>query len=304
MKNQQPRISIIIPARNEGARVVSAIRSFARGRSHTFPLEFVIVDDASDDNCCAGLENIFDTHRDLVTVKVLRLNVWSGIPIARNRGAFAATAPVLAITDANVVASPGWDIPVFRDLRPRRALCGVIADMASQWKGMGCTLEIPSMGTKWLSASETYNGFIPIMPEAATVIPADLFRQLGGYDTAMPVYGACEPEFSLRLWLSGAEIVAAPGIVYSHRFRPEGERAPFLKQIETVLIQNYLRFGLLYLNSREIVELFSHYASKTSPTHFQRALEAVGRGDVWQRREHLRQNLRYDFAWFRRRFGI
>jgi glycosyltransferase involved in cell wall biosynthesis len=299
-----PAISIIIPVRNEGARAAKTILSFAAGRSHLFPVEFVIVDDASGDGCCDNLQNLLGRERDAVTIKVIKMAVWRGIPLCRNTGAFAAQAPILFITDANVEACAGWDIPVFRDLLPGRVLCATIADMASSWRGYGCTLHIPSMGTQWLASPDAFGGLVPVAPEAATVIHSKLFRRLGGYDTGMPAYGASEPEFSVRVWLSGAEIVAAPGIVLKHRFRPAAERRPFMKMIEPLLLQNYLRFGLLYLNEPGIVKLMAHYSGQSMCAHFSKALRNLEAGDIWQRRRHLRQQLKYDFGWYSKCFGL
>ena len=303
MKTVTPAISIIIPARNEGEMVKKAILSFAAGRSHKFPIEFVIVDDASADGCCHGVQYLLGAEKDAATVTVIRMQQWSGIPVSRNTGAFAARAPILFITDANVEACAGWDIPVFRDLLPERALCGVVADASSAWKGYGCALQMPAMGTQWLPAPGIFGDSVPVMPEAATVIHASLFRRLGGYDTAMPAYGACEPEFSVRLWLSGAQIAIAPGILLRHRFRPQAARQEFLKLIAPVLVQNYLRFGMLYLVGPDLARLMQHYAAHATPAHFRQALHNLEASDVYARREHLRRQLEHGFAWYKERFN-
>src|ERR1700733_5614353 len=94
-----PLISIVIPVRNEGRRLRQTILSFLQGRSRPIPIEFVIVDDASDDGCCEGICEL-STHRS--PIKIIRLDNWSGIPFARNTGANHAEAPILFITDANV----------------------------------------------------------------------------------------------------------------------------------------------------------------------------------------------------------
>ena len=298
-----PVISVIMPARNEGARVGQALRSFAMGRSALFPLEIVVVDDASEDGCCNGLENLLSWERDQAYVRVIRLNRWSGIPYARNRGAGEARGSTLFITDANVEASPGWDIPVRRDLRPDRALCATIADRSSSWRGYGCLLDLPSMGVRWICAPFLFGRHVPISPCTGMVIPAALFRLTGGYDTAMPIYGAAEPEFSVRLWLRGAEIIQCPDLVLTHRFRPPGERQPFLEQIADIQMQNYLRFGILYLDEAGIIRLLHHYQC-AAPARFQKALRHLAATDVWARRQHLRDRLAHDFSWYMRRFQL
>src|SRR5437868_4360047 len=104
----QPAISVVIPARNEGIRIARTIESLAARRSQLFPLEFIVVDDASEDRCCSQLEELL-AWDDTISVRVIRLEKWSGIPYARNLGATYARAPILLITDANVESCSGWD---------------------------------------------------------------------------------------------------------------------------------------------------------------------------------------------------
>lgn len=297
-----PIISIVMPARNEGERVAKAITSFADRRSSLFPVEFIIVDDASDDGCCYGLENLLSRETDAAVIKVIRLDNWSGIPYARNIGAANATSPVLFITDANVEACLHWDIPVFRDLVPNRALCATIADKGSRWQGYGCMLDLPSMGIQWLRDPQALGGYVPVSPCTGTVLSSSLYRKLGGYDTAMPVYGAAEPEFSVRLWLYGGEIVTCPDLILTHRFRPAEERRPFLEQIASIQLKNYIRFGLLYLDERGITRMLDHY-KKSKPQQSLKCLYQAETEGVWERRRHLRKSLRRDFKWFLQYFN-
>ena len=299
----RPTISVVIPARNEGQRLAAAVCSIAAGRSWLFPLEIVVVDDASSDGCCEAVRDLFTWARDRVYLRVIRLETWSGIPYARNRAAFAARGQVLFITDANVVFQSGWDLPIIRRLRPQVVLCATIADAASPFRGYGCYLEFPSLGVWWLRSPNSFGGYVPIAPCAGTILYTSLFRQLGGYDTAMPVYGAAEPEFSVRLWLSGAEIVIAPDLVLTHRFRPPAERKPFLQRIAAVQVRNYLRFALLYLDERELLETIRHYAIG-APEFTQAALSSLDHGDVWRRRDELQRALPLEFDWFARRFNL
>ncbi len=299
----RPVISVVIPVRNEGQRLHAAVSSIVSGRSDRLPLQIVLVDDDSTDGCCDGLSEAWSWRDDLVRIDVVRLPRWSGIPFARNAGAAAAHAPILFITDANVLFPQNWDLPIRERIAPNRVLCATIADMDSPFRGYGCTLLIPSMGVDWIRDPRQYAGYVPIAPCSGTAITADLFRRAGGYDTEMPVYGAAEPEFSVRLWLCGAEIVSIPDLVLHHRFRPASERQPFLDAINKVLLRNYLRFGLLYLDQQRIEQLM-HYYSEQSPSHFAEALRSLSADDVWQRRRLLEERLPSRFSSFVERFGI
>jgi glycosyltransferase involved in cell wall biosynthesis len=297
-----PLISIVIPVRNEGIRIKEAILSFINGRSRLFAIEFVVVDDGSVDGCCDNLFS-FNMESGLVVIKVIRLNIWSGIPFCRNIGAKTAAAPIMIVTDANVRVGYGWDIPAFREVKPNIALCATIADVGSDWKGYGCLLDIPSMGIKWLKSPRLFEGYVPVTPCTGTVIYRDLFMKLGGFDTAMPVYGAAEPEFSLRLWLYGAQVKNVPDLVFHHRFRPSEERKPFLDQINLIQVKNYLRFGLLYLGKHQITEMLKYW-EQSNPSLFYRALNELNQREIMQRRIYLKNNLTYNLEWFKKRFML
>ena len=299
----RPVISVVIPVRNEGARLPAAISSIVAGRSSHFPLEIILVDDASSDGCCDGLPATWTSLQQLVRLEVVRLPRWSGIPYARNAGAAAAHAPILFITDANVLFPNNWDVPTRWRIAPDRVLCAGIADMDSPFCGYGCRLLFPSMGVEWIRDPGVYSGYVPISPCSGTAITADLFRRVGGYDTAMPIYGAAEPEFSVRLWLYGAQIVSMPDLVLRHKFRPASERQPFLDAIGKVSLRNYLRFGMLYLDRQRIDQML-HYYSGHSSSNVAEALQSLSSGEVWQRRRLLEERLPHRFSSFVDLFGV
>jgi hypothetical protein len=119
----------------------------------------------------------------------------------------------------------------------------------------------------------------------------------------MRVYGAAEPEFSVRAWLSGAEVACAPKLRVTHRFKGEGARDAFLARARLNLVHNNLRFGLCYLSETASLEMVRYYALKY-PRHFRKALTLVAESDVWSRRAFLKSNLKFDFQWFVDRFDL
>jgi glycosyltransferase involved in cell wall biosynthesis len=138
-------ISVIIPSRNEGERIVRTVRSLALGRSCAFPLEIVVIDDASTDGSCDHLAAAVG-HSPNFRLVVRRLTRWSGIPFARNRGAALAQHPIYVITDANTTYPLNWDLPITEQFHPHRLLAGAIVDEMTGYPGYGLTLDLPSMG--------------------------------------------------------------------------------------------------------------------------------------------------------------
>jgi len=299
----KPFVSVIMPVRNEGERLSSAIHSIVEGCSSRFPLQIVIVNDCSSDGCCSNLEGLRGGANNNVELTVIELPRWSGIPYARNVGATKARAEILFITDANVHFPKNWDLPIRDRFEPNSALCATIADSGSSFLACGGMLHLPSMAFSWLGSPAIFGGRIPLAPCTGTVLSRELFCKVGGYDTAMPLYGAAEPEFSVRLWLSGAEIKCLPELTLMHRFRPASERQPFLDAIRLTQVHNYLRFGMLYLDHANATRVVNYYAA-TAPSVIDGALQRVLSGDVWHRRDVLSRNLPLRFESFLKRFGF
>jgi hypothetical protein len=119
----------------------------------------------------------------------------------------------------------------------------------------------------------------------------------------MIMYGAAEPEFSLRAWLSGAEVILVPQLLVEHRFKPQQERVAFIRGVREYMVSNSLRFGLLYADEDGALQLLRYYALKF-PNLFPRALAIVERSDVWDRRAQLEATLTRPFSWFVDHFGL
>jgi GT2 family glycosyltransferase len=134
------------------------------------------------------------------------------------------------------------------------------------------------------------------------VIDRALFRHLGGYDETLPVYGAAEPEFSVRLWLSGYEIVNVPELRINHEFRQRAEHEARCASIRPLLLRNYLRFACYYLPPDLLNEAFRHYSSDSS-IEVTSCIEELVRQGVWERRAEL-SRLPLDFPWYARRFSL
>jgi glycosyltransferase involved in cell wall biosynthesis len=295
-------ISVIIPVRNEGGRIARAIRSIVEGRSCCFPLELVIVDDASTDGSCENLEPAIEGSLE-TRLTVRRLESWSGIPCARNRGADVAGCPIYFVTDGNTTFPQNWDVPIWRYFSKGRILAATIVDIASSNRGFGCQLMLPSMSVAWIPVPHAFGWHSPVSACTGSVIDRDLYRRLGGYDETLPLYGAAEPEFSVRAWLSGYEIVSVPDLLVRHRFRPRAEHAAFLAPNSAIHLQNYLRFACYYLPDNLLSQTCDYYAN-LAPLMFDHLWAGVYGSDVWQRRAALSRQLPHDFSWFASKFSL
>jgi glycosyltransferase involved in cell wall biosynthesis len=300
-----PDISVVIPAHNESSRIVPTIRSIARARTSEARVEFVIIDDASTDCSVAELVSAAPEllEEPRIDIRLEGLDERTGVFGARNRGAETATAEILFITDAHVEFSRGWDEVILRQMEPNVILAGTTVQKSTPYRGYGCHLVVPFMGTAWNREPLNAAAPVAIATSTATVITRDLFEQLGGYDTGMRIYGAGEPEFSVRAWLHGAEIRLMPDLEVTHEFKTREQLGSFLHSIRHFWVHNCLRFGLLYLSELGCLQLLGFY-SRAFPDIFPDALRMISQGDVWERRALLEEHRHRSFGWFVEYFGI
>src|SRR5918993_5043810 len=294
-----PTFSVVIPVRNESKRIAATIRSILSTRVTNSELEVIVVDDASVDGCCDRLSY----EASGTSVRVNRLDKRVGVPRARNQGVRIATGDLLFITDAHVRFCEGWDRHVLEYIEPNRIIAATVVGTASAFKGYGCSLVVPFMGTKWNREKPTGVAPVQVSTCVGTVLKRTLFESVGGYDPGMLVYGAAEPEFSIRCWLSGAEIVSVPDLEVGHRFKPKAERTRFIEDVRLYVVHNCLRFGLLYLDQVASLRMIGYFAS-AFPRHAKEAFDLLEMSDVWQRRDFLKSSLVHDFDWFDDQFDI
>lgn len=291
-------ISVVIPARNEGPHVNDTIRSLAESRADlTQRVEFVVVDDASTTSLRVDIE------APGVEVRVVRSEERLGVPRARNVGAAAATGDVLVITDAHVRFSAGWDSVAAVCVDSPLVLAATIADPTSQFRGHGCSLVVPFMGTRWNKQPHNPGDAVHIPSCAGTLVSHSVFDSIGGYDDGMVLYGGAEPEFGLRAWLRGHAVVSVPDLLVWHRFKTQAEINSFLDGLRPSMTHNCLRFGTLYLPDHLLWQMMRYHANLHEDA-FPEAIARLEASDVWDRRDQLRRELPRDFTWFAETFGL
>lgn len=98
-----PRVSIIVPARDEERSIARAVRGFL---AQTYPnLEVVVVNDRSVDGTAAILASIDDPRLIVVTGEEPR-DGWLGKPWALHQGSLRAKGELLLFVDADVIYQP------------------------------------------------------------------------------------------------------------------------------------------------------------------------------------------------------
>jgi hypothetical protein len=199
--------------------------------------------------------------------------------------------------------SEGWDELVLTYIGSNRILSGTTVQPGSPFRGYGCDLLIPFMGTSWNNGPVDGVAHVAVAPCHATVITRELFHRLGGYDSGMILYGAGEPELSIRAWLQGADVMVISDLLVEHEFKTKDGLADFLNEVRPFWIHNCIRFGFLYLSELGCMQMLRYY-SLEFPELFPDALRRVNESDVWQRRAHLEAQQQRSFEWLVDYFGM
>lgn len=102
-----PRVSVIVPARNEAANVAACVRALCAQKYPVELLELILVDDHSEDETVAVAEAAAEPGR----LRVLRLQGqtgWAYKKAAVAAGIAQASGDIILSTDADCVAGPDW----------------------------------------------------------------------------------------------------------------------------------------------------------------------------------------------------
>ena len=187
-------IAVVIPARNAGATIGRTLEALS-GQSHA-PDEVVVVDDGSTDDTVAIAER--------AGVRVLRQDA-QGPAQARNRGAAATSAPLLAFTDADCYPSPEWLAAGVRALERADLVQGGVRPERPPG---------PFDRTLWV---ERRSG---LWESANVLVRRELFEALGGFEEwIVPSIGKA---FGEDMWLgwrafrAGAALAFAPDALVEH----------------------------------------------------------------------------------------
>jgi glycosyltransferase involved in cell wall biosynthesis len=192
-------------------------KALAALRAQTLPdaeYEIVVVDDGSGPETAEVISRELSVHGP--SLRVLRHEVAGGPARARNAGWRVAAAPLVAFTDDDCAAVPGWleaGLAAW-DGEPRRFVQGpTLPDPAGGPLGpFSHTLSVERLGPWW----ETANIFYPRTGlEAAGGFDEDHYSGPGGEDT----------DLGCTLIAAGYEPVWAPGALVHHAVTTLSPRA-------------------------------------------------------------------------------
>jgi glycosyltransferase involved in cell wall biosynthesis len=243
----QEKVSIIIPARNEGENLRKTVDSINRVTEYP-NYEIVVVDDASTDGCCEFLGKREDA-------KLIKTDA-VGSAMARNTGAENSGGDILVFMDAHVFPKSGnWLSEIADELKNEgTGLCGpcIIAFGDESLKGYGMTLKNGTLDVEWLPKKSEESYDVPVLGGACIGIRRPVFERLEGFNKFFENWGYEDMELSIKTWLFGYTVKVIPNIEVYHVFKNMQSYGLSLRDVDA----NLLKTSLLHFNRSRIRRVY------------------------------------------------
>ena len=201
--SRNPRVSFVIPVRNDAARLQTCLRSILRNPQAVQQVQIVVVDNASTDDSAAVASRL---GAEVLTVGSGR------VAELRNYGARHATGDVLAFVDADNEIAGGWLYAALECLRLPKV------------GAVGAMYQAPPDGT-WVQRTYGHLRGGPRDQRDADwlgsgnlAVARDAFELVGGFDTSLET---CEDvDFCHRLRARGLRVVSDSRLKSVHHGDP------------------------------------------------------------------------------------
>jgi glycosyltransferase involved in cell wall biosynthesis len=202
------RLSVVIPCRNEAARIGAQLDRLAE-QSWSEPWEIVVADNGSTDATVAVVRRY---QERLDNLRVADASNRSGVNHARNVGAATARGEFVVFCDADDEVQPGWLAAMGEALRTHDLVAGRL-DSSTLNEPWSAALR----GTAQVNGPARF-GKLSYAHGANLGVRRALHQRVGGFDEDF-VGGADDVDYSWRLRQVGVEPHFEPRAVVAYRFR-------------------------------------------------------------------------------------
>ncbi|MCX6784101.1 MAG: glycosyltransferase family 2 protein [candidate division WWE3 bacterium] len=223
------KISVVVPTFNN-AQILA--RSLVRLFNQTLPkedFEIILVNDYSTDETSSVVDKIVSDYK-INNIKIINLPRNSGPSVARNEGIKEAAAPIIVMTQDDMLVQPDFleQHLKFHQLHPKNeeAVVGLIEFDKSlkltpfmKWWENGHQFKFPkvSRDVKYLRLKS--RPYLNFYPGNLSLKKEFLVEKEGWFDSEFFLDGAIgyeDTELGYRLWKQGLKLFYAPDIVVSH----------------------------------------------------------------------------------------
>ncbi len=207
---QLPRFTVVVPTFGRARQLRECLAALAALDYPRDRFEVVVADDGSPKPPREAVEGLSDA----IDVRLLAAP-HRGPAAARNLGAGAARAELLAFTDDDCRPTPGWLRALAARLRaqPHAVVGGRVRNgLAGNRFSAGSQLLIDFLYQRW---NERPEGPV-LLTSNNLALRADLFREVGGFDASFPLPAAEDRDFCDRWRARGRVLACAPEAVVDH----------------------------------------------------------------------------------------
>jgi glycosyltransferase involved in cell wall biosynthesis len=202
----EPRLSVIIPCRDMEATIGAQLDALAN-QSWSEPWEVIVSDNGSRDDSVRAVQR--HTTR-LPGLRVVDSSDRRGSAHARNVGAQAAAAPVLAFCDADDEVGTGW--------------LAALASALVMHEFVACRLDTSKLNREWVRHPQEfglqrlwYPPYLPVAGSCGLAVKRSLHDAVGGFDESL--LRLMDTDYCVKIQLRGVPLVFADDAVVHYRHR-------------------------------------------------------------------------------------
>lgn len=212
MSNAQPKLTVVIPARDAAAEIHGQLEALAI-QEWSEPWEVLVVDNGSRDRT----REVVESYRDrLPGLRLVDASARAGQAFALNEGVRAARAEGVAFCDADDEVAPGW-------------VAGM-GEALARHDFAACVSEASKLNEPWLEETReaqpagelSRSSFAPYAVYAGSGglgVRRSVHEALGGFDESMPAL--FDLDYCLRAHARGIELRLAPDALMHYRYRSD-----------------------------------------------------------------------------------
>ncbi|XP_045197003.2 polypeptide N-acetylgalactosaminyltransferase 4-like isoform X2 [Mercenaria mercenaria] len=232
-----PEVSIIIPFRDERLSVLlRTVHSILQNTPDDLLAEIILIDDGSKTD---ELKSRLEVHvQSLSKVNLIRLNPSAGLMVARQTGIDRCKADYFITMDCHIEVIRGWLEPLLYRLKQNPKAClspnvGLLkrdtfgVDFTTRWTFQRFPMFVFTLEEAHSFYKPDYLAKINRSEPLPTGINQGMviamkkswFKQLGGFDTGMRVWGGEQIELSVKVWTCGGAVEIIPCSYIAHLFK-------------------------------------------------------------------------------------
>lgn len=207
-----PLVSVIIPLFDAADTLAVQLEALAQ-QAFDGPWEVIVADNGSRDTSRA----VAETFASRLPLRVVDASTVRGAGHARNVGARAARAPLLAFVDADDEVAPGWLAAIVAALDEHAAVASRFDK--ERLNGPEAKRNRNLRQSEGLSEHD-YAAFLPHAGGSGLAVRRTVHEEIGGFDERLRRLQ--DTDYSWRLQLAGHTLHFEPTALLHVRFRPGG----------------------------------------------------------------------------------